>query len=126
MLKKFTVTAVAAALLTTTGCASITGPGRQPVKINSTPQGASVFVGGRTATTPAVVELKGKSEYFVKAEKKGYKDSTDVIGSEVRILPAVVGNILNLTGIIGVAVDFLATGAAYDMDDEINIKLEKQ
>ena len=37
MLKKFTVTAVAAALLTTTGCASIVSDSTYPVSIRSNP-----------------------------------------------------------------------------------------
>ena len=115
-----------AVVMILSGCASITGPSKQPVKINSDPQGAQVSVGGRTVTTPAVVELKGKSEYYVTATKPGYQTGNDVISSEVRILPSVVGNILNLTGILGMGVDFLGTGAAYDLDDEINLELQKK
>jgi len=108
-----------------TNCASIVGPTHQQVKVDSQPQGAQVFIGGKTVTTPAVVELKGKSEYYVTANKDGYKPASDVLNGEVRILPAVVGNIFNLTGAIGMAVDFFGTGAAYKLDESVNVKLQK-
>ena len=113
-------------ILVLAGCASVTGPSRQSVKIDSNPQGARVEVGGQTLTTPAVVDLKGKSEYIAVATKSGYDSTTKVVGSEVRLLPAVVGNIFNLTGVIGMAIDFFGTGAAYKLDNNVNIDLQKK
>lgn len=107
-------------------CASVTGPGKQQVQIDSEPQGAEVFVDGRNVTTPAVVTLKGKSEYYIKASRPGYDDVSEKIDSEFRVLPVVLGNIVNFTGLIGVGVDVLGTGAAYDMDDKITISMRKK
>jgi hypothetical protein len=126
MTKTFIAVLATISLISLTNCASITGPSRQPVKVNSVPSGAEVKIGGKTVVTPAVVDLKGKSEYIVTAHKAGYNDTTDVLGSEVRILASVVGNIFNLTGIIGMAVDFLGTGAAYKLDPEVNVQLHAQ
>ena len=113
------------ALVAMTGCASIVNESRQAVRVNTQPQGAEVTINGETKVSPAVFQLKGKSDYVVMAEKSGYRTSTGRIDSEVRILPAVVGNIFNLTGVLGMGVDFLGTGAAYDLDDEVTVKLRK-
>ena len=113
-------------LLAITNCASLTGPSKQPIKVNSVPAGAEVKIGNRSVITPGIIEVPGKSEYLVTAHKDGYQDKTDVLGSEVRIGAAIVGNIFNFTGIIGMAVDFLGTGAAYRMDKEVNVTLQPQ
>ncbi len=124
-MKKISILSIVS-ILVLAGCASITGQSRQSIKIDSNPQGARVEVGGQTITTPAVVDLKGKSEYVAVATKPGYDSTTKVVGSEVRILPAVVGNIFNFTGIIGMAIDFFGTGAAYELDKSVNIDLQKK
>lgn len=118
-----TLVSVCALTVMTAACASVTGPGKQTVQINSVPEGAEVFVDGRTVTTPAVVTLKGKSEYYVKATKPGYQETSEKIDSQFRVLPVVLGNIANLTGLVGIGVDVLGTGAAYDMDDNLTIKM---
>lgn len=123
-MKKTLIASTMMALLVLTNCASITGPSRQQVKVTSVPAGAEVKIGNHTVITPGVVEVKGQSEYTVVAHKDGYRDTTTVLGSEVRILASVVGNILNLTGVLGAAVDFLGTGAAYKMDKEVNVQLQ--
>ncbi|MCE3233062.1 MAG: hypothetical protein K0R98_1319 [Rickettsiaceae bacterium] len=125
MNKSISSALIISTLLVLANCASVTGPGRQQVKINSEPSGAEVKVDGRTVTTPAVVELKGQSQYYLTASKPGYKDSSEVLGSEVRILASVVGNMFNFTSLVGMAVDFFGTGAAYNLDDEVNIKMKK-
>lgn len=117
------IASISVICLMASACASVTGPGKQTVQINSVPQGADVFVDGRNVTTPAVVTLKGKSEYFVKASKPGYAETSEKIDSQFRVLPVVLGNFLNLTGLVGVGVDVLGTGAAYDLDDQINIQM---
>jgi PEGA domain len=121
-MKKILFTAALVTLLAS--CATITGQGNQAVKINTTPQGADVIIDGQRSTTPAVVTLKGASGYPIIAKKEGFKDGYGKVNGDVRILPAIVGNIFNLTGIIGMAVDFFATGAAYKLDQEVNIDLK--
>ena len=108
------------------GCASICNDSRQPVSIKSNPSGAEVVVDGQTVVTPAVVQLKGKSEYFLTANLKGYKTGTGKIDSDVRIGSGVVGNIFNFTGIVCMAVDFFGTGAGWKLDPEVTINLQKQ
>jgi hypothetical protein len=107
----------------TAACASITGPSKQQVKVDTVPSGAEVRIENQVQTTPAVFTLKGKSDYTVIADKDGYKTSTGVINGEPRIMASIVGNIFNLTGIIGVGIDYLGTGAAYDLDDSVTIPL---
>ena len=121
-MKKLIFTAATAALLTS--CATVTGQGNQSVKINSVPQGAEVMVDGQKQTTPAVITLKGASGYPVTAKKEGYKEAYGKVNGEFRVLPTVVGNIFNLTGVIGLVVDMFGTGAAYNLDQEVNIDMK--
>ena len=123
-MKKIILTAILIATLAS--CASITGSGIQNVKIDTVPSGAEVYVDGRYYTSPAIVPLKGKSSYNVNAEKEGYKNSYGIINGKPRIGAGVVGNIFNFTGIIGVAVDFFATGAGFKLDNEVNIKMREK
>lgn len=123
-MKKLLVTALLSMSLIS--CASITGPGNQQVKIETTPPGAEIIVDGQTQVSPALVTLKGKSDYTVMARKDGYRDAYGKINGEPRILAGVVGNIFNLTGIIGMAVDFLGTGAAYKLDNNVSLVLDKK
>jgi hypothetical protein len=118
-----TVLAVVAILLTS-ACASVTGPGKQQVKVETVPPGAEVRINNQVQTSPAVFTLKGKSDYTVIAEKDGYKTSTGVINGEPRIMASVFGNILWL--IPGLAIDYLATGAAYDLDDRVVIPMRPE
>jgi len=106
-------------------CASVTGPGNQDVRIDTTPSNAEILVDGRHYTSPAVVNLKGKSNYTIVASKKGYKDTYGTVKGEPRILAGVVGNMFNFTGIVGMAIDFFGTGAAYNMDENVNLTLRQ-
>jgi hypothetical protein len=108
-----------------TGCATIFNAKQQPVTITSVPAGAEVVIDGQTVVTPAVVQLKGKSEYYLTANLKGYKTGTAKINGDVRIGSSVVGNIFSF-GIIGMAVDFLGTGAAYKLDPAVTVNLQKE
>lgn len=107
-----------------TSCATITGSGTKPVSIKTVPSGASVTVDGIKKTSPAVFELKGRSDgYIVSAEKKGYEDGTDKVQSKFRATPTILGNILWL--LPGLAIDFV-TGAAFDLETEKTIELKKK
>jgi hypothetical protein len=124
MLKKSVVVFAAACVMT--GCASIMNDGKQKVAIKTVPEGAEVVVDGRTVVTPAIVELKGKSEYYISANKKGYKSATGKVEGDVRIGSGVIGNIFNFSGFIGMAVDFWGTGAGWRMQDNVEIALQKE
>lgn len=105
-------------------CATLTGPSIQDVKITTTPPGGEVYVDGRNYETPAIISLKGKDSYNVTASKDGYRDSYGIIRGEPRIMAGIVGNVFNLTGIIGMAIDYVG-GSFYKMDKTINIKMRK-
>ena len=109
-----------------TGCASICNDSRQAVTIKSDPSGAEVLIDGQTVVTPAVVQLKGPSEYYLTANLKGYKPGTAKLNGDARIGSAIVGNIFNFSGIIGMAVDFYGTGAGWKLDPEVTVNLRKQ
>jgi hypothetical protein len=80
--------ALVASLLSTSGCATLFNGTKTEVKIDSRPQAASFTIvsngGGlgstkdvevATGTTPAVVNLKNKSEYILTVKLDGYQDA---------------------------------------------------
>lgn len=118
------VAALSATLLLT-GCASMFNESRQNVTIKTVPEGADILVDGRTLVAPTTVSLKGKSEYFVTASKKGYRHTSSKIEGDVRWGSSIVGNVLSW-GLVGMAVDFLATGAGWKMQPEVTITLPQE
>ena len=74
LIKKFGVIAV---LFVASGCASIVKGRLQDVSFQSTPEGASVIVDGRTiGKTPLTVNMQKKKGQVVVFEKAGYKPFT--------------------------------------------------
>jgi len=112
------------ALLAVGGCASVIHESKQSVTIKSEPPGATLTIDNRTFTTPAIVALKGKSEYPFTLTAQGYKPAIGKVDSEFRVWSVVLGNIVNLTGLIGVGVDVWGTGAAYELQKDNTITLE--
>lgn len=104
-----------------TGCAYLVGGGdKQDVKVNSSPEGASIVIkntGGVqmfSGTTPATVNLKRKYKYTVTVNLDGYKENTVMIDQTLNMM--VLGNIL-CGGIPGGVVDAL-TGAMWTLEPE--------
>ncbi len=61
------------ALFFTSGCATMFSGTSEPVTFNSTPDGATVTVGGLTmGKTPTTIFLKRKSDQVVEFDKEGY------------------------------------------------------
>lgn len=106
------------------GCAIIFSGTNAGVKMNSSPDGAEVWVNGAKAgTTPCKIELKKSQEYSIEFRKDGYTPRTYRITNSVGA-GWVVLDVLG--GLIPVVVD-AATGAWYGLsDDNINLVLEKQ
>ncbi len=97
------------AILALPGCASILTPGAErPVKVNSYPQGADVYVEGeRVGTTPATIKVKRTQRHLVRVQHPDYEPYNE----ELR--PGFNGIFLvNIAfpGVIGILVD-LANGA---------------
>ena len=106
-----------------TSCATLTGPSTQSVAINSNVKGAVIKIDGQEyGQTPTVLNLKGKSSYLLTVEKQCYAPKTQTINGEVRILAGVVGNIFNLTGVIGFGVDYFS-GALFKLPSQQTIEL---
>jgi uncharacterized protein YceK len=100
--------AVAVALLSLTGCATIINGSHQTVPVTSTPAGAIITDNGTAVgRTPAKLELARKLSHFVVVELAGYAPC------ETTLVPhwssVVLGNLL-LGGLIGDGVD-AATGS---------------
>jgi len=105
-------------------CSTIVHEKEQQVIIRSNPSEAILKIDNRTFTTPAAVPLKGKSEYYFTIDKPGYKQAQGKVDGDFRIWSTVVGNIFNLTGFIGFAVDFWGTETAYEMKKDNTVTLE--
>jgi hypothetical protein len=66
-----------AGLALLTGCASILGSKQKDFDLQSTPQGADVFLNGnRLGTTPVRVKLSNQKEHVFVFRKQGYSEAT--------------------------------------------------
>lgn len=122
-MKKYLV--IAAGLLCSfviSGCSTIVHDSRQNVAVHTTPSGAEVLLDGQQQVAPAVFRVKGSSSYNVIANKNGYKTAHAHVDGSFRFGSTIFGNILWL--IPGLIVD-LATGAAYEMQNQVTIPLHK-
>jgi hypothetical protein len=100
------------ALLTATGCATITRGTKEVLVINSKPVGAKVTTSnGMAGTTPATFKVSRRGGFTVTIEKTGYEPVTVQVSSEIAGAGAagMAGNVV-LGGLIGAAVD-AGTGA---------------
>jgi len=71
------------AVLTLSGCATITRGTTQAYNVNSIPSGASVrFSTGETCTTPCVLEKKRNEPFVVNVVKEGYEPYEIQVSSE--------------------------------------------
>ena len=136
MLKKFTVTAVAAALLTTTGCASIVSDSTYPVSIRSNPDNSSFAIydekgdkvhSGRTPTTVTLKAGDGyfsKAKYTLKFKKNGYEEQTVSLNPELD--GWYIANILlGFPGLIGILVIDPISGAMFKLPETVQSDLSK-
>lgn len=100
---------------------------RKGVNITSTPSGAYFYVDGWIAKTPANVTLSSESRNsIIKFRKEGYKEKTVKIGSKFRFFPTIIGNLLwNFFYFNALAIDMGKHGAAWDLERNISVKLEK-
>ena len=108
-----------------TSCATIVSRSTQEVRFLSTPQRADIVINGVSrGRTPAVIDLKRKTQsYKIEIEKEGYE--THTVFLDRKLNGWVWGNILG-GGIIGLVVDY-GTGAMYKLSrEQISIELEKQ
>jgi hypothetical protein len=104
-----------AAILFSTGCASITRGTKEVFVVDSTPQDAEVRLSsGQVARTPASFEVGRRDTLTVFVSKPGYKSRTVIVQSEVGGGggAAMAGNVI-FGGIIGAGVD-AGTGAMYE------------
>ena len=104
-----------AAVLFSTGCASITRGSKEVFVVDSMPQDAEVRLSsGQVARTPASFEVGRRDTLTVFVSKPGYKSRTIIVQSEVGGGggAAMAGNVI-FGGIIGAGVD-AGTGAMYE------------
>ena len=118
MVSRHTV-ALAALLLTLSGCATIVGGGSaQPVAIRSTPNSASFTVTSSSGlqmaqgSTPQTIRLPRKNEYQVEFTAPGFQPQKVVLSRGTN--GWIWGNLI-FGWIVGFAIDF-ATGSAYKVE----------
>ncbi|MEW6775722.1 MAG: PEGA domain-containing protein [Bdellovibrionota bacterium] len=111
-------------LFMATGCATIVNGTKQKVKINSTPDGATVSVDGvDSGTTPATVKMRRKEDHKVVIKKPGYKPKEVELKNKMSWWW--LGNVV-IGGIIGLVVD-MASGGVYKLEPKkIDAALEPE
>lgn len=128
---------LSAMLFLSAGCATYISGTRQKIKINTKPEGATVFIEetcekkvSMSVTTPAEVTLERRYEYHIKAEKKGYHPARSAISRGPNNNMIIDGLLLPIhcigttIGLISTAVDHF-TGAIWTLyPEEINIELQ--
>jgi hypothetical protein len=104
-------------------CSTVINGSKQGVTINSTPDGADIWIDGtKVGVTPAQVKLKRGKEHIIEVKKTGYQ--TARVTTDQSITGWFWGNLL-CGGVVGFAVD-LITGAAFDVDPEtVSVQLER-
>ena len=127
------LTAIAAAGLMLTGCASIISGTHQDITINSAPQSADVRVESLTLSqntvtfegkTPAKTSLARKGSYLVTISMNGYEKAQVSIDNG-GMNGWVWGNIV-LGGLVGILID-ISDGAAMNLQPgDINVTLVAQ
>lgn len=114
------------------GCASIVSKSSWPVRINSSPEGANVYITNSSGEkiysgkTPTQVVLKSKKGYFT-GEKYKLVFTEDGHGQVIYELDTglngwYIGNIV-FGGLIGFLVVDPLTGAMYRLDDAVDVSL---
>lgn len=97
-------------------CATIMNSDMVSVPVYTTPSGAKLVINGMEYTSPATVQApRGKGDFKLHVEKKGYKP-VDILLRQS--LDGWLWGDIILGGLIGLAVDFI-TGDAYDLDPEV-------
>ena len=111
-----------AALLLSTGCATIVKGTTEKVPVASDPATADILVDGNlVGQTPSVVVLKRKNDHLLTIQKVGYQPKSVAVVKDVG--GAVWGNIL-AGGLVGWGVD-AASGAQYNLvPATVSVKLE--
>ncbi len=108
-----------------TGCATIANGSKQSINVSSTPEGATVKVGGSEHKTPAVIKLNRNGSYVLVISKAGYKTEHIRIKKKINTwgMIDVAATVFFLIPVISLAIDF-ASGAVYDLYPEyVNINL---
>ena len=71
------ILALAVAAFALTGCAAVLGSKQKDFDLQSTPQGADVFLdGNRLGSTPVKVKLSNQAQHTFVFKKDGYKNAT--------------------------------------------------
>lgn len=110
-----TILTIATVMIMTSGCALIFKGQSAEVRVNSTPDGASVVVNGASmGTTPVTLSLSRNKDHVLVFKKDGYEDVQVNVTKKFDVGTTVVGNVFSW-GIFGLIVD-IATGAAYSLE----------
>lgn len=133
-MNKFLVSALAAAVVSVSGCATIFSGSTQTVEIKSVPEAAAIAIVDKkgqkihSGTTPATVVLKRGSGFFKPARydvtftKDGFQTKTVTITAKLN--GWYLGNIL-FGGALGLLIIDPATGAMYSLSpDKVETALD--
>ncbi len=110
-------TILLAALVSSTGCATVVTGRQQQFPVSVNPPGTIVCIDGKQAgTSPMVAKLSRTQDHVLLFERPGYKPAALALRQQVN--PWIVGNffpIIVIPGPIGFIVD-LSTGAVHELE----------
>jgi hypothetical protein len=113
-----------AALMMTSGCATVFNGTSQEIGIASSPTGAAVTIDGVSyGSTPAIADLKRKNNHLVRVELTGYQPYETTLTKKVS--GWVWGNIL-IGGLIGLAIDAISGGLYKLTPDQLTAALQRE
>lgn len=132
ILRKVMGIGLVAAVLSSTGCASILGDSKYPVAVSSAPTGAAFEITDKaghvihSGNTPSTVTLKSGRGYFkgetytLRFKKDGYPDKVATLNSSLS--GWYWGNIV-FGGLIGMLIVDPATGAMFKLPETLSADL---
>lgn len=133
--RSITILTLLFSLFSFTNCASIVSDTSGPVTINSSPPGAEatikkasggVIARGKTPFTQTLETGHGyfdAAEYTIEAEKQGYYKASRPVDASLD--PWYIGNLV-FGGSIGFLIVDPATGAMFQIEDQVHINLQKK
>jgi len=108
------------------GCATIVHGGKQTVRVETNPPGATVAVSGRSMelVSPTDLVLRRNDDYEIKIEKNGYKNQFVILDRRISGW-WLWGNLFSWGG-LGMLVD-MANGASHKLEPkEVHVTLKPQ
>ncbi|MDA9817997.1 PEGA domain-containing protein [Flavobacteriaceae bacterium] len=94
------------------------------INISSNPSKAYIYVDGWITKTPASIPIFGK-KHIIKFKKDGYKDKEIEVNGDFNFFRTYIGNMIFLIFYPVAIWHDINTGAAWEINENINVNLKK-